>query len=48
MGVITSLFRKGLIENRSIFEFENLIPNPISVINRRNGCFKKGKRKNLP
>ncbi|WP_095643394.1 hypothetical protein [Methanosarcina spelaei] len=45
IGVITSLFKKGLTENpyliendKSILEFKILSPNPIGVINRRNGC----------
>ncbi|HII93834.1 MAG TPA: hypothetical protein HA262_17250 [Methanosarcina sp.] len=45
IGVITSLFKKGLTENpyliendKSILEFKVLSRNPIGVINRRNGC----------
>ncbi|MDW5551147.1 hypothetical protein [Methanosarcina sp.] len=38
IGVITSLFKKGLSENPVTFGFENLSCNPIGVINRRNGC----------
>ncbi|MDW5551171.1 hypothetical protein [Methanosarcina sp.] len=45
IGMITSLFKKGLTENpyliendKSILEFKILSPNPIGVINRRNGC----------
>jgi len=37
-GLIENLFKKDLIENEITFEFEKLSPNPIGVINRRNGC----------